>query len=55
MHGMSSRVLRGLLLDLPVMDPWKAPIAPSLPQGTMVVIENGQEQIVRQGGGGHLA
>ena len=55
MHGMSSRVLRGLLLDLPVTDPWKAPIAPSLPQGTMVVIENGQEQIVRQGGGGHLA
>lgn len=55
MHGMSSRVLRGLLLGLPVTEPWKAPIAPSLPQGTMVVVENGQEQIVRQGGGGHLA
>ena len=55
MHGMSSRVLRGLLLDLPVTDPWKAPIAPSLPQGTMVMIENGAEHIVRQGGGGHLA
>lgn len=55
MHGMSSRVLRGLLLDLPVLEPWKAPIAPSLPQGTMVVIENGEEQIVRQGGGGHHA
>lgn len=55
MHGMSSRVLRGLLLDLPSVAPWQAPIAPSLPQGTMVVIENGAEQIVRQGGGGHLA
>jgi probable phosphoglycerate mutase len=55
MHGMSSRVLRGLLLDLPIEQPWNAPIAPSLPQGTMVVIENGVEQIVRQGGGGHHA
>lgn len=55
MHGMSSRVLRGLLLGLEIKDPWKAPIAPSLPQGTMVVIENGVEQIVRQGGGTHHA
>ncbi len=55
MHGMSSRVLRGLLLNLPAEEPWKAPIAPSLPQGTMVVIENGVEQIVRLGGGGHHA
>ena len=55
MHGMSSRVLRGLLLDLDVKDPWKAPIAPSLPQGTMVVIENRVEQIVRQGAGTHHA
>ena len=55
MHGMSSRVLRGLLLGLEVKAPWNAPIAPSLPQGTMVVIENGEEQIVRQGGGTHHA
>ena len=55
MHGMSSRVLRGLLLGLDVEEPWKAPVAPSLPQGTMVVIEDGVEKIVRQGGGTHLA
>ena len=55
MHGMSSRVLRGLLLGLETKAPWNAPIAPSLPQGTMVVIENGVEQIVRQGGGTHHA
>lgn len=55
MHGMSSRVLRGVLLGLPDDPRWNAPIAPSLPQGTMVVIENGQEQIVRQGEGTELA
>ncbi len=55
MHGMSSRVLRGLLCGLPVEPRWGAPIAPSLPQGTMVVIENGEEQSVRTGGGSHHA
>lgn len=55
MHGMSSRVLHGLLLGLEAKAPWQAPIAPSVAQGTMVVIENGVEQIVRQGGGTHLA
>ena len=51
MHGMSSRVLRGMLLGLPVDPLWKAPIAPSLPQGTMVMFGNGEEKIVRLGGG----
>ena len=46
MHGMSSRVLRGLLLGLPVDPHWKAPIAPSLPQGTIVMIGNGEEKII---------
>lgn len=55
MHGMSSRVLRGLLLGLPVDPVWGAPIAPSLPQGTMVMIGNGEEKIIRSGGGTHLA
>ncbi len=55
MHGMSSRVLRGILLGLPDDPRWNAPIADSLPQGTMVVIENGREEIVRQGGGTELA
>lgn len=55
MHGMSSRVLRGILLGLPVDPRWKAPVAPSLPQGTMVMIGNAQEKIIRQGGGTQLA
>lgn len=55
MHGMSSRVLRGLLLDLPVDPQWQAPVAESLPQGTMVMIENGVEHIVCDGAGTHLA
>jgi glucosyl-3-phosphoglycerate phosphatase len=50
MHGMSSRVLRGMLLGLPIDALWKAPIAPSLPQGTIVMIGNGEEKIIRLGG-----
>ncbi len=48
MHGMSSRVLRGMLLGLPADPLWKAPIAPSLPQGTIVMIGNGEEKIIGQ-------
>lgn len=48
MHGMSSRVLRGMLLGLPVDPLWRAPVAPSLPQGTIVMIGNGEEKIVGQ-------
>lgn len=46
MHGMSARVLRGVLLGLPDDPRWQAPIAPALPQGAMVVIEDGHEQVV---------
>lgn len=49
MHGMSSRVLRGLLLGLPADPDFGAPIAPSLPQGAMVMIEGGRETLVAQG------
>ncbi len=49
MHGMSSRVLRGILLDLPVDPVFGAPIAPAVPQGTMVMIGNGAETIVAVG------
>jgi probable phosphoglycerate mutase len=55
MHGMSSRVLRGMLLGLDVDPVWKAPIAPSLPQGTMVMVGNGEEKVIRLGGGTQLA
>ncbi len=49
MHGMSSRVLRGLLLDLPTDPRFGAPIAPNLAQGTLVMIGNGTERIIHEG------
>ncbi len=55
MHGMSSRVLRGILLDLPVDPEFGAPIAESLPQGTMVMIGGGVEKIIAEGKGVHHA
>jgi broad specificity phosphatase PhoE len=51
MHGMSARVLRGLLLGLPVLPTFDAPIADSIPQGSMVMICDGVEQIVTHGAG----
>lgn len=51
MHGMSSRVLRGLLTGADVEPRWSAPIAPGLRQGTMVMIEDGLERIVHLGAG----
>ncbi len=49
MHGMSSAVLRGILLNLPVDPRFDAPIAPRLPQGSMVMVGNGAETIVKMG------
>ncbi len=49
MHGMSSRVLRGILLGLPDDPQFAAPIADGLPQGTMVMIGGGVEKIIHQG------
>ena len=51
MHGMSARVLRGLLLGLTVAPELGAPIARSLSQGSMVMIEDGVEEIVVSGDG----
>jgi glucosyl-3-phosphoglycerate phosphatase len=51
MHGMSSRVLRGLMLGLDVDPRFGAPIAGSLPQGTMVMIGGGTEKIIHTGKG----
>lgn len=50
-HGMTARVLRGLLLGLEPMARFGAPIAPSLPQGSMVVIVDGDEKLVIGGDG----
>jgi broad specificity phosphatase PhoE len=54
MHGISSRVLRGVLTGLPNDPVYGAPIASGLPQGSVVVIEGGMEQVAIRGtGGGH--
>jgi broad specificity phosphatase PhoE len=54
MHGISSRVLRGVLTGLPIDPVLGAPIASGLPQGSVVLVENGIEHVaVRGTGGGH--
>ncbi len=50
-HGMTSRVLRGLLTGLPPLELIQAPMADSLPQGSMVQIVDGTEKIVHLGAG----
>jgi probable phosphoglycerate mutase len=51
MHGMSSRVLRGVMTGLDVLPQFAAPVAPNLPQGSIVLIERGVETIVHRGSG----
>jgi glucosyl-3-phosphoglycerate phosphatase len=50
-HGMTARVLRGLLLGQTAMERFDAPIAPSLAQGSMVMIRDGVEELVIGGDG----
>jgi glucosyl-3-phosphoglycerate phosphatase len=50
-HGMTARVLRGVLLGLPPMERYNAPIARSLSQGSMVAVCNGQEELILSGDG----
>ena len=52
MHGISSRVMRGVMTGQPLVDRFGAPAAGHLPQGSLVMIENGVETIVHLGGGG---
>jgi probable phosphoglycerate mutase len=49
MHGMSSRVLRGLLTGAPERTGFAAPIADGIRQGSLVEIRDGAEQILEQG------
>ena len=49
MHGMSSRVLRGLLTGAAERPGYGAPVADGLRQGSMVEIENGVERVLEQG------
>ncbi len=51
MHGMSSAILRGILLDLPVDPRFGAPIAAKVPQGTLVMVGNGSETVIHRGTG----
>lgn len=50
-HGMTARVLRGLMMGQPSLDGFDAPIAPSLAQGSMVMIQDGVEHLVIDGEG----
>ncbi len=50
-HGMTARVLRGLLLGLEPLEGFDAPIAHSLAQGSMVMIRDGVEEMVIDGDG----
>ena len=50
-HGMSARVLRGVLCDIDNLDGYDAPIAPSLSQGSMVMICDGNEELIISGDG----
>lgn len=51
MHGMSSRILRGVMTGGDVMPQFDAPVAPDLPQGSIVLIEQGVEHVVHLGTG----
>jgi probable phosphoglycerate mutase len=50
-HGMTARVLRGILQGLELLDGFGAPIAPGLAQGSMVMICDGVETLVVDGAG----
>jgi len=51
MHGISSRILRGVMTGAAVLPECAAPVAAGLPQGSLVMIERGVETIVHLGSG----
>lgn len=51
MHGISSRVLRGVMTGQDVHPEFATPIAPGLPQGSVAMIENGVETVIHLGSG----
>lgn len=51
MHGMSSRVLRGLLTGAGPNPDCGAPVAANLPQGSVAEIEEGRETLLHVGSG----
>ena len=51
MHGISSRVLRGMLTGAPDRPGYDAPVADGLPQGSVVEIADGAESVLHLGEG----
>lgn len=51
MHGISSRVMRGVMTGAPVHPAFGAPVAPGLPQGSVTLIEHGVESVPHLGTG----
>jgi probable phosphoglycerate mutase len=51
MHGMSSRILRGVMTRDEILPQFGAPAAPDLPQGSVVLIEQGVETVAHWGSG----
>ncbi|HEX4739464.1 MAG TPA: histidine phosphatase family protein [Allosphingosinicella sp.] len=52
MHGMSARVLRALLTGADPHPACGAPVAPNVPQGSVVEVQDGRERVLYQGAGG---
>lgn len=50
-HGLTARVLRGILTGVDPISRFDAPIAPSLAQGSMVMICDGVEELIINGDG----
>jgi probable phosphoglycerate mutase len=48
-HGVTSRVLRGLLTGAAIRPDCGAPVAQSLPQGSVVEIVDGRENVLLRG------
>lgn len=55
MHGLSSRVLRGLMLGLSDDPHCGVPVAERLPQGSIVLIADGTESLIHRGMGAAAA
>lgn len=51
MHGISSRVLRGVMTGCDVHPEFASPVAAGLPQGSVVMVEQGRETVVHVGSG----
>lgn len=50
-HGVTSRVLRGLLTGAEIRPDCGVPVADRLPQGSLVLIEGGRETVIHEGRG----